>query len=149
MEEFNTLEKVRQLFRSVGCEGNENCYFVAMKDAARAKSGLVGGMEYPYDGLLLNRTENGLGIFYLRYIKVLTLKADFSNMQIAPKDAYHFIPNGAIGKIDVKKGMLNSKVKRITIKTTDRKHCLMTRIDEPSIPYHRDNLAKFESLYAK
>ena len=32
MESFNTLEKVKELFNSVGCEGNENCYFVALKD---------------------------------------------------------------------------------------------------------------------
>ena len=30
MESFNTLEKVKELFNSVGCEGNENCYFVAL-----------------------------------------------------------------------------------------------------------------------
>ena len=27
MEEFNTLEKVEQLFENVGCKGNENCYY--------------------------------------------------------------------------------------------------------------------------
>ena len=48
MESFNTLEKVKELFNSVGCEGNENCYFVALKDYKKAKSGVVGGMEYPY-----------------------------------------------------------------------------------------------------
>ena len=46
MESFNTLEKVKELFNSVGCEGNENCYFVALKDYKKAKSGFVGGMEY-------------------------------------------------------------------------------------------------------
>ena len=65
MESFNTLEKVKELFNSVGCEGNENCYFVALKDYKKAKSGFVGGMEYPYSGLLINATEKGLGIFYL------------------------------------------------------------------------------------
>ena len=65
MESFNTLEKVKELFNSVGCEGNENCYFVALKDYKKAKSGVVGGMEYPYSGLLINATEKGLGIFYL------------------------------------------------------------------------------------
>ncbi|MEI3396364.1 MAG: hypothetical protein V8R82_12095 [Clostridia bacterium] len=37
MESFNTLEKVKELFNSVGCEGNENCYFVALKDYKKAK----------------------------------------------------------------------------------------------------------------
>ena len=31
MEEFNTLEKVEQLFENVGCKGNENCYFITLK----------------------------------------------------------------------------------------------------------------------
>ena len=65
MESFNTLEKVKELFNSVGCEGNENCYFVALKDYKKAKSGVVGGMEYPYSGLLINATEKGLEYFIL------------------------------------------------------------------------------------
>lgn len=70
MESFNTLEKVKELFNSVGCEGNENCYFVALKDYKKAKSGVVGGMEYPYSGLLINANR-----FWLS--KRLSLKNGF------------------------------------------------------------------------
>lgn len=36
MEEFNTLEKVKELFNKVGCIGNENCYFIAYKDMQKS-----------------------------------------------------------------------------------------------------------------
>ncbi len=149
MEKFNTLEKVQKLFESLGCESKENCYFVTFKDNSRAKSGLVGGMEYPYDGVLINKTEKGFGILFLRYEKMPLLKADISKM-IIPENAYQFIPNEEISKVTVKKhSPLSSKVKSIVIKTVDRKHCLVANVNEPLIPYHNENLAKFASQYEK
>lgn len=149
MENFNTLEKVQDLFRNAGCQGKENCYFITYKDAAKSKNGVVGGMEYPYGGLLLNQTEEGIGLFYLDFKKMFTLRSDISNMKISEKDAYHFIPNADIKKVVVKKGLFNSKVKSITIQTSDRKHRLLAKVDEPLIPYHNENLMQFESRYAK
>ena len=118
MESFNTLEKVKELFNSVGCEGNENCYFVALKDYKKAKSGVVGGMEYPYSGLLINATEKGLGIFYLNPEKAsdIFFKIDVSKLRIT-ENSYFFIPNENIKEIKVKKySILTSKLKSITIK---------------------------------
>ena len=111
MESFNTLEKVKELFNSVGCEGNENCYFVALKDYKKAKSGVVGGMEYPYSGLLINATEKGLGIFYLNPEKAsdIFFKIDVSKLRIT-ENSYFFIPNENIKEIKVKKySILTSK----------------------------------------
>lgn len=84
MEEFNTLEKVKELFWSVNCEGNENCYFIAFKNSVKAKSGFKGGMEYPYNALLINATENGLGIFYLNPEKItdFLFAANISKLKI-------------------------------------------------------------------
>ena len=65
MEEFNTIEKVNALFESVNGLGNENLFIVACQDKQKV-SGAVAGMEYPYDGLLINVTEKGLGMFYLK-----------------------------------------------------------------------------------
>lgn len=149
MENFNTLEKVQELFRNAGCRGKENCYFVTYKDEVRSKSGVIGGMEYPYFGLLINQTEEGIGLFYLDFKKMLTLKSDISNMKISEKDAYHFIPNADIKNIIVKKNLFNSKVKSITIQTCDRKHRLLAKVDEPLIPYHNESLMRFESWYTK
>ena len=152
MESFNTLEKVKELFNSVGCEGNENCYFVALKDYKKAKSGVVGGMEYPYSGLLINATEKGLGIFYLNPEKAsdIFFKIDVSKLRIT-ENSYFFIPNENIKEIKVKKySILTSKLKSITIKTNDKKtHQLFANLEESTIPYHKENLAKFASKYEK
>ena len=80
MSEFDTLEQVAKLFRDAGCEGQSNCYFVARKDQRRAKSGVVGGMEYPYDAMIINQTENGLGMIYLNWTKTLTLNNNLTEV---------------------------------------------------------------------
>lgn len=152
MGDFNTLEKVQELFRSVGCEGNENCYFVALKNYRKAKSGVVGGMEYPYSGLLINATEKGLGIFYLNPEKAsdVFFKVDISKLKIT-ENSYFFIQNEHIKEIKVKKdSIFNSKVKSIVIKTDDKKtHQLLANLDENLIPYHNENFAKFANKYEK
>lgn len=151
MDKFNTLEKVRELFGSVGCIGNENCYFVTTKNYSKAKSGLVGGMEYPYTGLLINATERGLGVFYLNPVKQsdILFKIDISKLVVS-LESFFFIPNENIKAIKVKKIMFNSKAKRIIIKTNDKKtHQLLANINESLIPYHNENFAKFASRYEK
>ena len=46
--------------------------------------------------------------------------------------------------------LLNSKVKRISIDTTDGKsHKLYARVEEKDFPYHRDNFNAFIEKYAK
>ena len=85
MNEFNELEKVKKLFEEVKCIGNENNYFIAYKDMQKS-SGMVSGMEYPYDGLLINQTENGIGMFYLNQ-KGIVLTQNISKMTL-DKDSY-------------------------------------------------------------
>ena len=65
MEEFNTIEKVKELFKSINALGSDNIFFVACQDKQKV-SGMVAGMEYPYDGLLINDSEKGIGMFYLK-----------------------------------------------------------------------------------
>ena len=65
MEEYNTIEQVTKLFASVNGLGSDNAFFVASKDKEKS-SGMVSGMEYPYDGLLINASEKGIGMFYLK-----------------------------------------------------------------------------------
>lgn len=152
MEEFNTLEKVKELFRSVNCEGSENCYFIAFKNSVKAKSGFKGGMEYPYNALLINATENGLGIFYLNPEKMsdFLFAANISKLKIT-ENSYFFIPNENIREIKVKRfSIFNSKVKSLTIKTNDNKnHELLVNINESLIPYHNENFATFANKYEK
>lgn len=56
MEEFNELQKVINLFQNVGCYGNSNNIFIACKDM-RKSGGLVGGMEYPFEGVKVENKD--------------------------------------------------------------------------------------------
>lgn len=142
MEEYNTIEKVKELFNNAGCVGNENCYFVAYKDFQKS-SGMVNGMEYPYHALLINQTENGLGIFYLNPEK-FSFKVDFAKLKVST-DTYNFIKNEDIKSIEIKNwAIFNSKTKRITIKLNNKKiYRLYANINEKLIPYQTENLTKF------
>ena len=49
-----------------------------------------------------------------------------------------------------KYSILASKVKSITIKTNDKKtHQLLANLNESTIPYQNENLAKFASKYKR
>ena len=151
MEEFNTIEKVKELFESVGGLGNENLFFVTCQDKQKV-SGAFAGMEYPYDGLLINASEKGIGMFYLKgsaLSGLITLSSP-SKMTL-DKQNYIFIPSENIGNIVVKNfALLNSKTKRIEINTTDGKsHKLYAKLDENGFPYHKENFAKWISKYSK
>lgn len=148
MNEFDTLEQVKKLFEDVNCIGAENNYFLARKDSTK-NSGMAGGMEYPYTGLLINCTENGLGIFYLDQPGIpLTYK--LSKMQVK-KESYTFIKNEDIKSITIKKyAILNNKIKSVSIKLNNGKnHKLMVNINEDNYGYHNIGFAKFIEKYDK
>lgn len=161
MEEFNTLDKCLELFKSVNCIGNENLIFFTYKDAAKATGtatmfgavgalagGMVSGMEYPYDGLLINKTENGIGMFILKQPGVpLTYKLEKMELQ---KDQFIFYKNEDVKEIKVKKfALLNNKKKSIFITTKDnKKYVLCADVNEPRLPYHNDNFSKFIEKYS-
>lgn len=67
------------------------------------------------------------------------------------KNMIDIIPNENIKEIKVKKySILTSKLKSITIKTNDKKtHQLFANLEESTIPYHKENFAKFASKYEK
>lgn len=147
MEEFNNIENVKTLFDNVKCTGNENNYFIAYKDMQKS-SGMVSGMEYPYDGLLINSTENGIGMFYLKQ-PGLVLTQNINKMTL-DKDSYIFISNDEIKDIKIKNyALLNSKVKRISINTNDKSYKLFAKIEEKTIPYQTEYFLKFIEKYSK
>ena len=92
MEEFNTIEKVKELFESIEGWGSENLFFVTCQDKEKV-SGMVAGMEYPYDGLLINASEKGIAMFYLKAgaLSGLITLATPSKMTL-DKQNYVFIP---------------------------------------------------------
>ncbi len=148
MEEYNTLEKVKELFANVNCVGKENHYFALMKDT-RKYSGMVSGMEYPYFALLINQTEDGIGYFHLVQPK-LSLKILLEKLVI-DKASFTFLKNEDIVSVSVKKfGPFDSKRKSIVIKTKDKKtHYLYTKIEDDTLPYHNENFAAFMAKYSK
>ena len=147
MEEFNELEKVKELFENVKGNGTENNYFVAYKDMQKS-SGMVSGMEYPYEGLLINMNEKGIGFFYLKQAG-LVLTQNLAKMTL-DKDSYTFISNDEIKKVTIKNyALLNSKIKRISIDTEDKSYKLFAKLNEKAISYQTDNFTKFIEKYSK
>ncbi len=149
MEEFNTIEKVKELFESVGGLGEENMFIVTCQDKQKV-SGMVAGMEYPYDGLLINASEKGIAMFYLKAgaLSGLITLANPAKMTL-DKENYIFVPADEIEGIKIKNfALLNSKTKRIEINTSDGKsHKLYARVEEKDFPYHKDNFAAFMEKY--
>ena len=149
MEEFNTIEKVEELFRNIDALGSDNAFFVASQDKQKV-SGAVAGMEYPYDGLLINANENGIAMFYLKagaLSGLITLSSP-AKMTL-DKENYVIIPTDNIRGITIKNfALLNSKTKRIEINTVDGKtHKLYANVEEKSFPYQKENFAKFMEKY--
>lgn len=143
MEEFNTLEKVIEIFKSKNYYESDSNIFVVYKDLQKS-SGMVSGMEYPYEGLLINETSKGLAMIPLTQ-KGIVLTQSVNKMEIDNTKDVIFIPKENINSITIKNyALLNKSVKRISIKTTDNKdYLLFGKIVEKSIPYQEENFTKF------
>lgn len=147
MEKFDTLEQVQELYKKVNGLEEVNNFFLGVKNT-RKNSGMVNGMEYPYNGLLINFTENGLGVFYLDQPGLgLTLKLSKMNVK---EDSYFFIKNEEIESIVVKKfALLNNKIKTVYIRLKNGKeHIIDVKLDEPDYPYHNSGFSKFLEKYS-
>ena len=145
MNEFNTKEQVEELFKSINAVGTDNAYFVACQDKQKV-SGMVAGMEYPYDGLLINANEKGIAMFYLKAgaLSGLITLSKPSKMTLE-KEKHEFISKDNIKNIVIKNfALFNSKTKRIEINTTDGKsHKLYANLEEKDFPYQTEGITKF------
>lgn len=148
MEEYNTLEKVAKLFKDKGCKGKEHIYDVFLQDT-RKYSGMVSGMEYPFYGLVVDFTDEGIGFFHLVQPK-FSLKIALEKL-VLNKDSYTFYKNEDIESVEVKKfALLDKKRKAVTIKTTDgKKYYLYQKVEDDLIPYHNESFAKIIAKYEK
>lgn len=177
MNNFKTLEGAMEMFQNNNCIGTENCIFTTFKDtnadgikagAAGAIGGAVGGAVAAfaggmisgfdegqlqkingYDGLLINMTENGLGLIQLN-VKGMQLMLNVDKMEANPNN-FVFISNDNIEEITVKKfNIFNKKVQRIKIVLKGGKTLrLLARVNEKTIPYQESNFAKFMNKYSK
>lgn len=80
---------------------------------------MVSGMDYPYSGMLLNITNEGIGYFYLNQPKFL-LRIQLEKLVI-DKDSYTFLSNDDIKSVEVKKFALLDKKRRLFIIKTNTK----------------------------
>lgn len=105
---------------------------------------MVSGMEYPYEGLIINETEQYLAMIPLKQ-GGLVLTQSVKKMQIDNKRDIIIIPKENIISITVKNyALFNSSTKRISIKTNDNKNYLLyAKINEKDLPYQKDNFTKF------
>jgi len=148
MEEFNTLEKVQNLFEEKGIKKDNNIYLALLKDA-RKYSGMISGMDYPYSGLLLCINDDGIGYFYLNQPK-FSLRVLLEKL-VVDKNSYNYINNENIKDIEVKKfALLDKKRKELIIKTNDKKtHYLYGSVEDSLLPYHNENMSKLIEKYEK
>ncbi len=149
MKEFDTLEKVQELFEKLNLNGEKNSYFIAYKDTA-SSSGMVSGMEYPYDAVLVNVTEKGIAMIFL-VVDGITLNFVKIEKLHLKNNEFVFIKNEDIRDVNIKKyALLNSSKKRISIKTNDKKdYKLYANINEPLLTYHNEGFEKFINQYTK
>lgn len=171
MEEFNTIENVTELFRSVNGLGESNCIFLCYIDTNRegmkygamgalggavggaiagamaASSGIIDGMNRRSDGYLINWTESGLGIILLD-TKGIALTLTPAKLKV-DASSYFFVDNEQIESIVVKNfNIFNKSTKtiKIVLKNKQKLH-LMARLNEKLIPYQNENFSKFVERY--
>lgn len=161
MKEFDTFEKVQNLFRKLNLDGENNNYFIAYKDIPK-QVGLVGGavggmvqgmahgMEYPFDAVLINNTEKGIAMILLTVEGITWNFVKLEKLHVKDNE-FIFIKNEDIENITIKKfALLNSTKKKIIIKTKNKKvYSLYANINEPLLPYHNENFNEFIKKYEK
>ena len=148
MEEYNTLEKVTKLFKDKGIKGKEHLYDVLLLDN-RKYTGMMSGMEYPFLGLVMDFTDEGIGFFHLVSAK-FSLTVSLEKLKLN-KDSYTFYKNEDIEGIEVKKfALLDKKRKEVIIKTADgKKFYLYQKVEDGLVPYHNESFAKLIAKYEK
>ena len=148
MEEFNTIEKAKELFRSVGDESEEKCIIFAYYDTTKEtmQAGIVGG-AFAGAGAIGGVTNNGIGIIPLDNDGIMW---SFSSAKLKPNlSSYFFISFEQIQSIIVKDlNIFNKSIKRIKIVLINNQNlCLLSKVNLKQMPYQTENLAKFVEQY--
>ena len=163
MEQFNTLEAVSNLFNSINCVGQDNCYFVSYVDINASNSVMLGGIlggavgafaagmaagaEQNANGYLINQTEKGIALIPLN---TTGLTNNLKKM-VPNTNSFIFVAQSDIKRIKIRRANLISLVsKQITIELNDgKKFHLLVNLKEKLIPYQQENVAKFLEKYKK
>lgn len=168
MEEFNTLESVRQLFKSINCLGEENCFFISFinnTSNATLVGGILGGAiggaigavidstsntsTCNCKGFLVNQTEKGIALIPFDY-EGIAWTNPIKKMK-AQVNSYKFIAQEEIDKVIIKNANLISAVtKNVTIVLKDATRInLVVNKKQKDISYHEENFSKFINTYKK
>lgn len=167
MNEFNTYDNAEKLFEKLNCIGYENIIFVAKKDVTTAgiQAGLSGSLgvlgsvasqmvgknellqNLKYEGLLLNHTENGIGVIPLD-CKGVSLTGNLAKLD-ANLEQYFFISKNEIDNIVIKNyNFLNHKLKKVCINLKNGQNLKMVvPIKEKTFKYQELNFVKFMRKY--
>ena len=153
---FSTIQGVYELFRSVNCVGQNNCFFAAYINISTgpllggAVGGMIAGMEaaqkYQCDGYLINQTERGLALIPLNSSS--SLNKSMKNMQPNLQGTV-FIDQSYIQSVTIKRANLISMVsKNVKIRlTTGFEYDLIINNKEKLLPYQESEFSRFVSMY--
>ena len=121
MEQFDSLEKVKNYFRqATGEENNDACYLVALVDTssdAAIIGGMVAGMQQQYDGYLLMQTNDGFGLIPLIRDGIAWVNP-YAKLQVHP-EKYFFVNNSDIKEFKIQKVNMGTG-RRITIELNNK-----------------------------
>ncbi|MBR3674217.1 MAG: hypothetical protein IKN65_08115 [Clostridia bacterium] len=133
MEQFDSLEKVKNYFRqATGEENNDACYLVALVDTSSdaaiiggilggavggAIGGMVAGMQQQYDGYLLMQTNDGFGLIPLIRDGIAWVNP-YAKLQVHP-EKYFFVNNSDIKEFKIQKVNMGTG-RRITIELNNK-----------------------------
>jgi hypothetical protein len=169
MYDFRTIEGATDMFAAVNGLGNSNTIFMALKNTGRdgMKYGIAGGMAATlgvgllvnsnaakevlannFDALLINHTEQGVGIIPLHSKKIVLNSVKVENLE-ADMEGYLFLGNDIIKEIKIKDySVFNKKVQSLKIKLDEKNtiHLLVRKV-EKDLPYHESNFSKIMGQY--
>ena len=142
IDEYNTIEKALELFKNVGGIGKDNNIFVSFIDMQFISEG-----PRP-DGYLINKTENGIWMFFLHDTGYAWTSQNINRLRI-DKEQYIFFKNEEIKKVTIKNyNFIKKNIKKVCIELSDGySFNLMIRLEEKDIPYHEKNFNQFISSY--
>jgi hypothetical protein len=169
MYDFRTIAGATDMFGAVNGLGNSNIIFMALKDTNRQgmKYGIAGGMAAGlgvgiivhsnaakevlannFDALLINRTEQGMGIIPLHSKKIVLNSVKVENLEPNMQN-YVFLGNDIIKEIKIKDhSIFNKKVQSLKIKLDEKNTIhLMVRKVEKDLPYHENNFSRIMDQY--
>lgn len=149
MQEFNTFENVKTLFGERTPTEDWQHFFVAYKDLQKSPGGIVGGMEYPYQALLIGMSSNAIGYFYLNQNKI-AWTFNIEKMFVV-KESYQYYTFDLIDKVTIKNhAIFNKNVKDIKIRLTNgMTHHLNVKLNENVLPYQTLGISAFMDKYSE